>query len=117
MCSSCQHPPMPETAATCRALLRTVGLEQHWPDTGADEQAAAWLARGDRREDRPAELEPDQWTMLRVCRGIWTGEGGASWSEIEQLDRQALLAAGLYLLAMALGAEESLPPLLSGWHR
>jgi len=92
--------PMPETAAACRALLRTVGLEQRWLDTGPDEQAQAWLDQGDRREDRPAELDADQWTMLRVCGGIWTGKGLVG--ELLVLRRSAAYRAGGFLQAWAL---------------
>lgn len=64
-------PALPELAAACRVLLRTVGLEARWTDRGPDAQAATWLVAGDGADDCPPALTPDQWTMLRVCWGLW----------------------------------------------
>jgi len=102
---------MPELAAACRVLLRTVGLEQRWTDRGPDAQARAWLAAGDSADDQPAQLTPDQWTMLRVCWGLWRGAGGPVSSELSVLRPASLASLSSYWTALALGAADDWPTL------
>ena len=96
----------PELADASRALLRTVGLAEHWRDDGPDPAAAAWLAAGDGAATRPAELTPDQWTMLLVCQALWSGEGGPSMLDLVRLSPRAFCLLSSYLQARNIGAED-----------
>ena len=96
--------PMPELAGACRALLRTVDLEARWTDHGPDATASAWLAA----TDRPPELLPDQWTMLRVCAGVWEGDG------LLDLQPRSLYQLGAALQAYAIDGLDGLGA-WSGW--
>lgn len=99
--------PQPETAAACRALLAQVGLANHWTDRGPDELAARWLAAGDLAEDRPTDLTPDQWTLLRVCRALADGEGGPQFAELLVLPLNVACLLGSLVTATAIGAEDA----------
>lgn len=92
-------PALPELAAACRVLLRTVGLEARWTDRGPDAQAATWLVAGDGADDCPPALTPDQWTMLRVCWGLWSEE--SLFSSIVLLPARPALALASFIAAQA----------------
>jgi len=94
-----QGAALPELAAACRVLLRTVGLEAHWTDHGPDDQAHAWLDAGDHADDCPRALTPDQWTMLRVCWGLWSEE--SLFSSIVLLPARPALALASFIAAQA----------------
>ena len=91
---------MPETAAACRALLCAVELARHWTDHGPDEQAAAWLSNS----HRPVDLTDDQWTMLRICQGIWTDTGWPSFGDVMHMKDSRLVRVGVACITFAAGA-------------
>lgn len=94
---------MPEVAATCRVLLRTVGLAACWTDRGPDAQACVWLSTA----DCPAELTADQWTMLRLSWGLW-GEGAFA-------PLFELRPASLFLLTSFLSAHAAADDACARW--
>lgn len=105
--------PQPELANVCRAMLDSADLDpRHWFDDGPDATVQNWLSC----DYCPPQLSQDQWVILRICAGIWAGQGGPSFAELLTLGTAPLHRVASYLNAYAL-ADGCDGRWASIWHR